>query len=134
MATVGVYTVCEKDGTEIFRGTMDDLVEKFNVKARTVSRLICRKTLMNRKYAVKRVGYVATTRIKKTDEQMYEYLKTHLLIYGNTGCTFDPVPYLPRLLDDGLNCRVREVNLSNKGGVTKRHRKKEPYYVLEVAR
>lgn len=137
MSMFGIYAAFDLDGTEVCRGTLEELSVKFHLQARSITKKIYLKTRIDKRYLIKRIGWagVKTSSVpmrKTNNNERYEYLKTHLLIYGNTGCTFDPVPYLPRLYDDGLNCKVKEVNLSRTGSVTGRHRKKEIYYVLEV--
>lgn len=137
MSMFGVYAAYDLDGTEVCRGTLKDLSVKFRLQERSITKKIYLGTRIDKKYLVKRIGWAgvktASVPLRKTRESdRYEYLKTHLLIYGNTGCTFDPVPYLPKLYDDGLNCRVRETYVSDKSRVTSKHRKKDIYYVLEV--
>lgn len=137
MSMFGVFAAYDLDGTEVCRGTLKDLSVKFRLQERSITKKIYLGTRIERRYLVKRIGWMgvktSSVPLKKTrDSDRYEYLKTHLLIYGNTGCTFDPVPYLPRLYDEGLNCKVKEVDLTRTGAVTGRHRKKDVYYVLEV--
>lgn len=137
MSMFGVYAAYDLDGTEVCRGTLKDLSVKFRLQERSITKKIYLGTRIDKKYLVKRIGWAgvktSSVPLRKTrDSDRYEYLKTHLLIYGNTGCTFDPVPYLPRLYDEGLDCRVKEVDLTRTGAVTGRHRKKDVYYVLEV--
>lgn len=137
MSMFGVYAAFDLDGTEVCRGTLEELGLKFHLQARSISKKVYLKTRIDKRYLIKRIGTMgvksASVPLRKTNSnEKYEYLKTHLLIYGNTGCTFDPVPYLPRLYDDGLNCKVKEVDLTRTGAVTGRHRNKDVYYVLEV--
>lgn len=137
MSMFGIYAAYDLDGTEVCRGTLEELSVKFHLQARSITKKIYLKTRIDKRYLIKRIGWagVKTSSVpmrKTNSNERYEYLKTHLLIYGNTGCTFDPVPYLPRLYDDGLNCRIKEVDLTRTGAVTGRHRKKDIYYVLEV--
>lgn len=137
MSMFGIYAAYDLDGTEVCRGTLKDLSVKFRLQERSITKKIYLGTRIDKKYLIKRIGWAgvktSSVPLKKTrDSDRYEYLKTHLLIYGNTGCTFDPVPYLPRLYDEGLDCRVKEVDLTRTGAVTGRHRKKDVYYVLEV--
>lgn len=65
-----------------------------------------------------------------------EYLKFHLKRFGNTSCSFDPVPYLPDLYDCGLNCRVKEVYESKRRDglrTPKARQKSKMHYYVEVA-
>ena len=75
---------------------------------------------------------------KRTRADNLNYLKRHLLEYGYKNCytKFDPFPYLPDLLDMGLDCTAREwVSLPERYNLTKQHRSRKPKhegYIVEV--
>lgn len=64
----------------------------------------------------------------------YETLKQHLKVYGNAYCPFDPVPYFPWLLDEGLDCKCHEYQEFSTKKISKKGRKPKPkyYYIVEV--
>ena len=125
-----VYAYIE-DGVEVIRGTVPELARHFQCS---------RGYIYDHIKEFKRIGtrpFHATTEstIKKTRKQEeMGYLLRHLKRYGNTSCSFDPVPYFPDLLDQGLDCRISGIYPNSMTSVTKRHRRNDVHYIVEVVK
>ena len=143
---IKLFAVC-RDGKEVFRGTMQEVCQKFGVSSSSVYDCSRNKKVTRTGYRIDHVGYQKLTFSKEPKEPKpikkdasiennpLEFLKWHLKVYGNTSVQFDPVPYLPDLSDLGLNCRVKEIpDYVETSRVTKRGRKpKQRYhYLVEV--
>ena len=142
-----LYGVFNLQGEIQYKGICRDVAEKCGIEEHSLYAYITTDKKLNKSYFIRKLkddGITPTRKIwtapkkpKKEDENL-EYLKYHLMVYGQTICSsFDPVPYLPKLLDMGMNCRVREMITPMENGIkSRRGRKKKPDvdYIIEVVK
>lgn len=120
-----IYSIYE-NGEKIGEGTVSDLALWFDMKPKSIRKAVKNGELIDgyeikmtdhrpkheleARKVVGQLSYHYTPQPKSKEMTNLEYLKHHLILYGNTGCyTFDPVPYLPMLSEEGIECRVREI-------------------------
>ena len=76
------------------------------------------------------------TKEEKPTDDRYDMLWWHLYYKGNTSVSFDPEPYLEKLKENGIECKVTpKEDFVEKKKVTTRGRKpkKRYHYYVEVA-
>lgn len=146
LRTFNVYGLFDEKGEKIFEGTRDDFMDKYGINRNSVYSYLRNECKINGLYEIRIIGKVVKDtpghRPKKEKRAWgkgwelkteYEYLFHHLKYYGNTVSNFDPNPYLKQLKKDGLKCKVRAVEETEKR-LTKRGRPRKPkyYYITEV--
>jgi len=141
---MNVYLISE-NGKEIFRGTLPEVVARFEINNNdiyrsTVAKKRGRTKLLLNKYDVQIVGkwYEPKKEKKKVEEEPktpFEIAVWALKTFGNTSVDFDPYPkLLPDMLEFyGLDCRVKTV--PNFESIKRRGRKPKQnvHWYVEVA-
>ena len=146
---LAVYGLFDDNDAMVFKGNVKEVTKHLNITASYLYEHLRTEKMLKGKYKVKRVGEsfyeVERKPYKKHEkkekqkddfslEKPIDYLLWHLRIYGNTSTSYNPVPYLPELLDEGLNCRVKEIFYAPERKVKGRRRKPEKYYYIEVVK
>ena len=135
-----IYELYDLEGNKLREGTAIQLSEYLDCEESSVRDASNKPRFMGM-YVVKRTGRREPLPKKKEPEpeptyetNPYETLKQHLKVYGNAYCPFDPVPYFPWLLDEGLDCKCHEYQEFSTKKISKKGRKPKPkyYYIVEV--
>ena len=136
-----VYDLYDLEGNFIMRENAIKLADYVGCEDSTIRDSASRNHVIGKKYVVKLTGKREDIIEAKKPEpeptyetNPYETLKQHLKVYGNAYCPFDPVPYFPWLLDEGLDCKCHEYQEFSTKKISKKGRKPKPkyYYIVEV--
>lgn len=132
-----IYAVYDGD-IEVFRGTSQQVTEKFDLCGTSPNEYFRRNMLIQRKYRVVVLGNAPHKERKEKarsltkHEKELEYLVTHLRTYGNTIFPTEPKKYIKELNDLGINVRYRKVRDWDDDSYIKMRTKRQHYYILEV--
>lgn len=86
-------------------------------------------------HIVKRLIYKGSKKPEKKRDKFYDYVKEHLLIYGNTVIGYqhhnDLERVLGKLKTEGMIVKVREVDKNDYDRMSNRKKNRDRYYILE---
>lgn len=135
-----IYELYDLEGNKITEGSAIFLADYCHCEESSIREASNKPSFM-KMYVVKRTNRREEVRKAKESDPSptyetnpYECLKMHLKMYGNTVVSFDPVPYFPWLLDEGINCKCHEYQDVDFKDVSRRGRKPKPkyHYLVEV--
>lgn len=99
----------------ICEGPVVYIQRKLNFKQDTLRKHAVSGALLKNRYKIirEKIGHIS-------DVELYESIKTHIMIYGNTVCKKKPYDIIDQLKNEGIYCLAEK----------KTDRKKEEYYIL----